>query len=1311
MKSMFFHNGRRPGSLMRCLVAALSLVMTFITVIPALAAPGDTVETLAQPFELPVEIEVELGPASLKQAPLWKELIQLLREPDLAPIEGTAFGPSAVERRPGFGATMPPLNVWPLNYNFLTSQPLRLRTSDGGISWDQPGPLFHPDGTAGGPVAVDANNVPTELLEVVGHMVACPDNGAYQAAVIPVDFCTGKPEGSLVIYNPSESSDIPPNGTVVAVAAVVDGVLQELAGVSTTETEDIDDLEIPINEEDFYRDPADTQGIPAPLQAYIGRPAAEVMGKALFWDMQVGSDAVQSCGTCHFNAGADSRTRNQLNPNHLGGDNTLQVRGPNEDVVPADFPFHKLADPNLPGEPLLNPANVVSDANDVMSSMGVRFRQFVDIPIPGPLAFGPPVNGVRSLRPDIGIPAPDPIPVFQGLRRVEPRNTPTMHSAAFNFDNFWDGRARFAFNGGSVFGQSDPTAHIFINPNLAVGGNGPLVGATNGDIRPELVNENPDMADQPVRIKFSSLASQAVGPPLSEFEMSFLGRSWAKIGKKLLQGEPNSQTFGNGAPQELGTNRANAVVPLANQLVATDDSRLGPFSNQGGSVCQDLGRPTAVGKPGLCIAYGDLTRLTFARQFWNRNNRHLNGAPDPNDPFDGYSLAVANGAANAADRNQFRQIEANFSLFFALAAQAYEELLIPDDTPFDRFMDANPLAANGVGQPGEQRVLFPTLIPGLVGTLTMIPDDPTTAEYDGFGPEELYGFDVFAAGNLTAALPVGTSRNPDGFGSNPFTRHARCSLCHAGPEQTDHSINFAHGLIKGDAEFEFPSPPLTGDTFIGADGTVIEIPTPEPPGPIATVPGLVLAEEVEETAQDVVELEPRNMAMTDDPATPYDDAIIAAQSDFAFGDQGIYNVAVRPIADDLGRGDVDPFGWPLSMSALAMKNVGGQDYEPFDDPLHPGTGPMIAFDPALGPGGGLYEETGGGFFFPDSTYTLQSINPGLEKTPMEPQLPAYMAPWISDLPAGELHPQIDELGFIVNTVTFPNGGPALEFAENLSATDLHCGLYDPTLFGFGPPNFGWGATDPVTGDPVNGVCANNQSGVPGNMGLENTAGTNDAPLHGTWDADPLFENGPNRVGRRGAFKAPQLRNVELTGPYFHTGSYLTLRQVVDFYMRGGDFPVTNAEGRDQHIVDIEMQAFGFGTTRAEANGGPIPDVPFADALPDTDFQFDPMPDTDHNLTPEFATQEDAKVALVKFLLSLTDQRVRYERAPFDRPELFVPVDGTAPDNLAGRLALQVDPRFRHLPAVGAGGNPNPVPAFLGISRTPIPGPNNDHFDQ
>ena len=35
--------------------------------------------------------------------------------------------------------------------------------------------------------------------------------------------------------------------------------------------------------------------------------AAAQLGKALFWDMQAGSDDLQACASCHFNAGADSR--------------------------------------------------------------------------------------------------------------------------------------------------------------------------------------------------------------------------------------------------------------------------------------------------------------------------------------------------------------------------------------------------------------------------------------------------------------------------------------------------------------------------------------------------------------------------------------------------------------------------------------------------------------------------------------------------------------------------------------------------------------------------------------------------------------------------------------------------------------------------------------------------------------------------------------------------------------------------------------------------------------------------------------------
>ena len=164
----------------------------------------------------------------------------------------------------------------------------------------------------------------------------------------------------------------------------------------------------------------------------------------------------------------------------------------------------------------------------------------------------------------------------------------------------------------------------------------------------------------------------------------------------------------------------------------------------------------------------------------------------------------------------------------------------------------------------------------------------------------------------------------------------------------------------------------------------------------------------------------------------------------------------------------------------------------------------------------------------------------------------------------------------------------------------------------------------------------------------------------------------------GGAKVPNLRNAELTGPYFHNGGKVTLRQVINFYAHGGDFPVTDVQHRDFHIMDL---------------------------------------DRDNAVL----LQPADRVALTAFLLSLTDERVAREQAPFDRPELFVPIDGRAPDNTAGRASLTTQTTttsvcgtaicFRRLAAVGAAGHANRLPGFLNVTNTPTAGVNNDHFDQ
>ena len=206
---------------------------------------------------------------------------------------------------------MPPLKIWHPNHNVLTDEPLRLRTSDGEISWDKPGPLFGPDD--GDPA--------TPVTEMIGRLVA-RSNGTLIAPQ-PV----GQPGPATGLHGGRNT-----------------GLQRGRARSSMKTGKKSPSSRPPISELDFIRSPTTRMESPRTSTRYIGRPAAQVLGKALFWDMQVGSDGVQACGSCHFHAGADNRTKNQLNPNHLGGDHDARGHATRtRSSIASDFPFHKLA--------------------------------------------------------------------------------------------------------------------------------------------------------------------------------------------------------------------------------------------------------------------------------------------------------------------------------------------------------------------------------------------------------------------------------------------------------------------------------------------------------------------------------------------------------------------------------------------------------------------------------------------------------------------------------------------------------------------------------------------------------------------------------------------------------------------------------------------------------------------------------------------------------------------------------------------------------------------------------------------------------
>lgn len=341
------------------------------------------------------------------------------------------------------------------------------------------------------------------------------------------------------------------------------------------------------------------------------------LGKALFWDMQIGSDGKQACGSCHFRAGADSRSKNQLSP---GGANNnagkIDLGGANLVLTAEHFPlllFSDRTDRN---------SKILRQTDDTVASMGIHARNYK--------------SSKRGKSHDKGTSFVDPVFNINGInvRRVEPRNTPTMINAALYNKNFWDGRANNLFNGVNEFGAGDSTARV--------------LKASNNTLVPVKV-----------RLDFSSLASQAVGPIVSNFEMSYFNRPQRDIGKRVLH-----------------------LRPLKKQKVHSQDSILGAHVKPKHS--------------GLTIHnYASMVRKAFHKKWWKSNTIIR---------IDEYGNEYYTTVGNDYDikKNEYSLMEYNFSLFFGLAVQEYEKTLISDDAKIDQHFES--LAAGGAGLLNEQEL-------------------------------------------------------------------------------------------------------------------------------------------------------------------------------------------------------------------------------------------------------------------------------------------------------------------------------------------------------------------------------------------------------------------------------------------------------------------------------------------------------------------------------------------------------------------------------------------------------------------------------
>lgn len=385
--------------------------------------------------------------------------------------------------------------------------------------------------------------------------------------------------------------------------------------------------------------------IPVPLPSNLSefvknRDMAIALGKAFFWDTQTGSDGRTACATCHHQAGIDQRVKNTVSPGAPGSafgplfslQQTLssqaisEFRGANRTLAAKDFPFHRKADPT--GSVDTN--KTTFDTKEVAGSQGVIKKQFTAI--------------VPRVAEELGTVVADKVHQVGGVntRQVTGRNTPTNIDAVF-FDRLtWDGKGNHFFNGVNPLGDMDPTARVLKNTKTVkqeikwqfqwISWLGRWIWAPT-----TVTTQTDNMEPVKILLNNAALASQSLGPQLSDVEMIWSGRTLRDFGRKMV-----------------------TLKPLAKQIVHRDDSVLGPHVVAGG---RGLVQPD----------YASMIRAAFHDQWWNSSKA----------TEDGYS-----------------QMEANFTLYWGISLMLYQSTLVADQTPYDQFASGNSQAISDSAKRG-----------------------------------------------------------------------------------------------------------------------------------------------------------------------------------------------------------------------------------------------------------------------------------------------------------------------------------------------------------------------------------------------------------------------------------------------------------------------------------------------------------------------------------------------------------------------------------------------------------------------------------
>src|ERR1044071_2164762 len=251
--------------------------------------------------------------------------------------------------------------------------------------------------------------------------------------------------------------------------------------------------------------PLSTEPVPQPfiiepvlptVGTIINQQAAIRLGKALFWDIQAGSDGQVACAACHASFGSDARRFNTLYPGLDEIFDSGGVTGPGQ---------------------LFTPTLISND--DIVGAQGVAHGQFVRI------------NPDPHIAADDCTPIADPL--FGAERQVEFRQAPMIYGAVFLRQLFWAGEASDEWNGTTIWGfrgnNLGPTFIHLGNSALASQAVGPVANSTEMRCvgRPLLgptALARKMMAPPPLQLQRPSPGRSALGPAPPPFSPSPTGR-------------------------------------------------------------------------------------------------------------------------------------------------------------------------------------------------------------------------------------------------------------------------------------------------------------------------------------------------------------------------------------------------------------------------------------------------------------------------------------------------------------------------------------------------------------------------------------------------------------------------------------------------------------------------------------------------------------------------------------------------------------------------------------------------------------------